>query len=105
MLTRLIVPAMLTAIVFSAPVLAAETAKTPAQPAPAKHMAMSPKDECTAYQAQFDAALPTHEKAAKLADAKKLRAEGGTLCTSGKEPNGAAKLAKALRDLGVKPKA
>jgi hypothetical protein len=66
--------------------------------------AMTKADECTALQKQFDAAIVKHEKAAKAADAKALRTQGGQLCTSGKADEGVKKLQAAFTDIGVKPK-
>jgi hypothetical protein len=61
-------------------------------------------DKCTRLEKQFDQAIAKHEKADKAADAKTLRTEAATLCTSGKPDDGVAKLHEALNDLGVKPR-
>ena len=106
MTPRLIVPAILSAVMLSTPVLAAGSYSvvTPA-PHTQTAAAMTPADKCTAFQKQFDEAATTHAKAAKFAEAKTLRSEGGDLCIAGKQAEGAAKLEKAIKDLGLKPKA
>ncbi len=88
MFTRLIVPAAAVLMLASAPAMAAATSA----------------QKCTALEKQFDAAIVKHEKATKAADAKALRTEGGTLCTSGKADQGVKKLQAAFNDIGVKPK-
>lgn len=103
----MIVPAILSAVMLSAPVLAASSYST-AKPTGSHNFqtaAMTPAEQCTSLQQQFDEAIKTHEKAAKATEAKTMRTEGGNLCASGKQADGAAKLEQALKALGVKPKA
>jgi len=61
-------------------------------------------DKCTRLEKQFDQAIVKHAQADKAADAKALRSEATTLCTSGKPDDGINKLHEALNDLGVKPR-
>jgi len=106
MMTRLIVPAILGAVMLSAPVMAGSTTHSDKSSAPAmqKAAAMTVTEKCSALERQFDAAIKQHESAAKAADARNLRAEGSKLCSSGKQTEGIAKLESALKDLGVTPK-
>lgn len=103
--TRLIVPAVLSAVMLSTPVLAGSygTASPSTQPTQ-KAAAMTPAEKCTDLQKQFDEAIKTHGSAAKAAQAKTLRSEAAGLCTSGKDAEGIAKLEQAMKDLGVKVK-
>lgn len=106
MITRMIVPALLSAVMFTTPVLAAGSygAMTPATQHTQKAAAMTPAEKCTNLEKQFDSAIKKHEKAAKAGEAKTLRTEGGNLCASGKHAEGVAKLEQALKDIGVKSK-
>ncbi len=90
--SRLVASTAMVAFMLATPVLAAETAA----PASAKN--------CAALEKQFDAALKTHAKAAKIGEAKEMRAEGGRLCASGDHAGGSAKLEMAMKDLGAKMK-
>ena len=89
MFTRWMIQAVAVLALAGGPALAATT--TAAQ-------------KCTRLEKQFDQALARHEKTDKAADAKTLRTEAGTLCTSGKADDGVAKLHEALNDLSVKPR-
>lgn len=106
MKTRLIVPAILCAVMLSAPVLAAGSYGTamPSTQHTQKAAAMTPTEKCTSLEKQFDKAIKTHGKAAMANDAKTMRTDGGNLCASGKQVDGIAKLEQALKDLGVKVK-
>ena len=73
-------------------------ATTPAKPV------VKPAERCAALQSQFDAALPAHQTAKRLAAAQKLRADGGKLCDGKHYAAGERKILAALRDLGVKAK-
>lgn len=64
---------------------------------------MTPVQQCTALQKQFDQAIVTHGSAAKAGEAKTLRTEAGNLCKAGKAADGVKKLESALNDIGVKP--
>ena len=103
MFTRLIVPAILGALVLSAPVLAAEKAATPSTPATQTAATSTPGERCMALEKQFDAVIKDHGNAAKAGEAKTMRSEGGRLCTDGKHSDGIAKLEQGIRDLGVTP--
>jgi hypothetical protein len=63
----------------------------------------TPAQQCTKLEKQFDAAIKKHGTAAKAADAKQARADGGDLCKAGKPEDGVKKLQEALQDIGVKP--
>lgn len=103
---RMIVPAVLAAVMLGTPVMAANYSTT-AAPAQATQKAadMTPVQKCSALEKQFDAAIKTHSKVAKVSEAKTMRADGGKLCASGKQADGIVKLDQALKDLGVTPKA
>jgi hypothetical protein len=109
MKTRALLPAVLGAILLSAPVLAATSPATTASPHAAKGhelsvAAMSPTERCTALEHQFDDAVKTHSKSASAKSAKAMRTEGASLCASGKQAEGAQKLEQALKTLGESPK-
>jgi hypothetical protein len=105
MKTRSIVPVVLGVAMLSTPVLAAGNYAAPTTKAnPQVAMAMSQSEKCTALQKQFDEAIKMHESAAKVADAKMMRADGAKLCASGKHSEGITKLETALKDIGVTPK-
>jgi hypothetical protein len=65
--------------------------------------ATTPTQQCAALEKQFDQELVTHGAAAKVGQARALRADGEKLCRSGKPKTGVKKLNDALDDLGVKP--
>jgi hypothetical protein len=108
MFARLIVPAVLGSLLLSTSVFAAGSTATPTAPAKEQNKvqtaAVKSAERCTSLQAQFDEALTTHGSAAKAADAKMLRAEGGKLCTAGQHSAGIVKIEQAFKDLGVTPK-
>jgi len=64
---------------------------------------MSPAQQCTALENQFDQEIVKHATASKAAAAKTLRVDAGKLCQSGKNDDGVKKLKQALKDIGVKP--
>jgi len=64
---------------------------------------MTPVQQCTALQKQFDQEIVKHGTAAKAGEAKSLRTEAGNLCKAGKATDGVKKLESALNDIGVKP--
>lgn len=64
---------------------------------------MTPAQQCTALEKQFDQEIVKHATAAKAAQAKTLRTDGGKLCQIGKNDDGVKKLKQALKDIGVKP--
>jgi hypothetical protein len=85
---RTLIGATVTALFISTAAFAAST--TPAQ-------------QCTALEKQFDQEIVKHATAAKAAQAKTLRMEGGKECQAGKSDAGVKKLEQALKDIGVKP--
>jgi predicted lipoprotein len=64
---------------------------------------MTPAQQCTALQKQFDQEIIKHGSATKAGAAKELRADGAKLCKAGKDTDGVKKLEAALNDIGVKP--
>jgi hypothetical protein len=64
---------------------------------------MTPAQQCTALEKQFDQEILKHGTAAKVAQAKTLRIDAGKLCQSGKNDDGVKKLKQALKDINVKP--
>jgi len=64
---------------------------------------MTPAQQCTALEKQFDQEILKHATASKAAAAKTLRTDGGKLCQTGKSDDGVKKLKQALKDIGVKP--
>jgi uncharacterized protein YdbL (DUF1318 family) len=66
---------------------------------------LTPAQQCSKLEKQFDGAIKKHANDAKAADAKAARAEGGDLCKSAdKKADGVKKLQEAVTDLGLKPK-
>ncbi|MDH3475357.1 MAG: hypothetical protein OEM59_16885 [Rhodospirillales bacterium] len=104
--TRTFVPAVLSAVLLSTPVLAAGNYgnRLATNPYTQKAAAMTQAEKCTDLEKQFDAAIKTHETAAKVNEAKAMRTEGGKLCAGGKQAEGIVKLEQALKDLGVEVK-
>lgn len=109
--TRLIVPAMLGALLFSTPVLARgagpyDAAHYWARPNLNSPLGVNPAaDKCNALKGQFDKAIETHGAAAKATVARTMSTEGANLCAAGDWNRGVVKLETALNDLGVTPKA
>ena len=64
---------------------------------------MTPAQQCSALEKQFDQEIVKHASASKAASAKTLRTDGGKLCQTGKNDEGVKKLKQALKDIGVKP--
>ena len=64
---------------------------------------MTPAQQCTALEKQFDQEIVKHATATKAADAKMLRTDAGKLCQSGQNDDGVKKLKQALKDIKVKP--
>jgi hypothetical protein len=63
---------------------------------------MTPAQQCTALEKQFDQQITKHTTSSKFATAKSLRSDGGRLCLNGKPTDGVKKLQQALNDIGVK---
>ena len=108
--TRLLVPAILSAVMLGTPVLAASIPYDQsyywARPNMTPPLGVAPRDtQCKALQAQFDKAIETHGMAAKAADAEAMRTKGANLCAAGNWDQGIVKMKMALDDLGVTPKA
>ena len=108
MKTHVLMPAILGAVMLSAPVLAAAPSPAGSGPKPVPHYqtlaAMTPTERCTALEHQFDDAIKTHPKSATVKSAKSMRTEGGTLCAGGKQAEGVQKLEQAVKALGETPK-
>jgi hypothetical protein len=64
---------------------------------------MTPAEQCTALQGQWQKESPALKSHAKYTQAEKLADQGQQLCASGKAKDGAAKLEQALKDIGLKP--
>lgn len=62
-------------------------------------------DRCAALLIQFDGEIHAHGDAAKAGKAKKLRASGEKQCKSGHAEDGINSLTRALKNIGVKPRA
>lgn len=66
---------------------------------------LTPAQQCTKLERQFDAAIKKHANDPKVADAKQLRSNGGDLCKSAdKKADGVKKLQEAITDIGLKPR-
>lgn len=107
MKTRLIVPLLLGAVLFSLPAMATGKAgpKGSGPGHPREHIiaSMDPATKCRLLNEQFNVAIRQHEDAAMATQAKAMRSEGLELCAQFKQEQGAAKLEEALRDIDVRP--
>lgn len=101
MSTRTIIPAVLALAMLGTPALARPGGGS-STAAPDRER-FTASMECTAYQRQFDTAIKSHAFVPMVDQARTLRADGGTLCSTGKETQGIIKLQHALKDLGVTP--
>lgn len=99
--TRMIVPAILSAIMLSTPVLAAVQDKShdASEAVVERNMERADAAMCTRLENQVDRAIEAHKTAANLNEIKTMRADGGSLCATGKQADGIAKLEQALKDL------
>ena len=99
---RMILPALLSAVVLSTPVLAAGT---PTQGAhgwnPLKYFQETTAERCVTLEGQLDLAIKAHAKSARISEARALRATGGSLCGNGRDAAGIAKLEQGFTVLGV----
>ena len=105
MFARLIVPAVVGALVLSTSAFAASNSPTSVD----RHdrmqtAAVKSAERCTALENQFDEVIKTHGGAAKAGDARMMRTEGGSLCAQGHHEEGAIKIEQALKNIGVSPK-
>jgi len=64
---------------------------------------MTPAQQCTALEKQFDQEIVKHATASKAAEAKTLREDASKLCQAGMNEDGVKKLKQALKDINVKP--
>ena len=108
MKSRLILPAVLGALMISAPAmatgLASKAGTGPSYPWE-RTGERTPLAVCKDLQMQFDEVSGSHQNSGMFKQAKMLRSEGGVLCSTGKHEEAIGKLQTALRDLGVKPRA
>jgi len=104
MITRMIVPAILSAIMLSTPVLAAnqDPSHDASKAVVERNMERADAAKCIRLENQVDRAIEAHKTAANLNEVKTMRAEGGNLCATGKQADGIAKLEQALQDLRAK---
>jgi hypothetical protein len=104
--TRMLVPVVVLAALFSSPVLAkpypntgtysyhAQTAKGP-----------TAAQQCAQLESQFDAAMKTqHQSTMRENKAQAWGSEGTSLCENRARMEGIKKLDEALNELGVAPK-
>lgn len=99
--TRMIVPALLGAVMISLPAVAADSALQKKEDA--KEIAsMTQAEQCARFKVKFDEALESRQNAAKAGQARAMRDEGGKLCDAGRYADGISKLQGALGELGVK---
>lgn len=105
MKSRLMLVAALGAVLLAPAALAAGNSTGAAAKSNLQLAAMTPAQQCTALEGQWQKdgmALKSH---AKFTEAEKLAQQGRQLCADGKPVDGVAKLGQALRDVGLKPKA
>lgn len=70
---------------------------------PIKPMQTASTSRCDALIAQFDSAKASHSSAKGYPQAANERETGAAQCKSGNVAKGEQTLAKALKDIGVKP--
>lgn len=63
----------------------------------------TPAQRCAALEKQFDDAVKKDPDGRNFSSAKKLRAEGGHLCETGRHAAGALRLSHALAEIGLEP--
>lgn len=107
MKTRLIVPLLLGAVLYSLPVLANNVVITNGPDSgywrERAEPAMDPATKCRLLNERFEAILGRHEAALKAPEAKSLWHQGLKLCARDRQQQGVEKLESALRDVGVQP--
>lgn len=104
MKSRLVLAAMLSAVVLSPAAFAGSTGTGPsAKSANLQVASMTPAEQCTALQGQWQKDGMAHKSNAKFTEAQKLADQGKQLCSTGKANDGVAKLEQALKDIGLKP--
>jgi hypothetical protein len=99
MLVRTLIGACALALALSPAAFAASASSAAAKSAKQTKQA----ERCIELERQFDAEVATHGDVEKIAEARRLRDDGGKLCASGKHASAVRKLESALKDLGVKP--
>ena len=90
MKNRIIVPAVLSAAMLSAPVLAATTSHR-SEPSGTSHVrldAVTTAERCQILQQQLDEAIMTREEPTRANEANAMWPEGGNVCTSGEQTEG-----------------
>ena len=106
MKSRLVLAAAVSAVLLAPAAFAAGNTTGPSAKAHNVQVAaMTPAEQCTALEGQWQKDGTAMSKNSKYAAAEKLATQGRQLCTEGKPVDGVAKLGQALRDLGLKPKA
>jgi hypothetical protein len=104
MKSRLVLAAMLSAVILSPAAFAGSTSTGPSAKSTNLQVAsMTPAEQCTALQGQWQKDGMAHKSNAKFTAAEKLADQGKQLCTAGKAKDGVAKLEQALKDIGLKP--
>ena len=105
--SQIILAAAMSALILSPAAFAGSAKTTPSEnPAATNHVqlaAMTPAEQCTALQGQWQKESPALKSHAKYAQAEKLADQGKQLCSAGKANDGVAKLQQALKDIGLKP--
>lgn len=102
--SRLILPAVLGALLMSTPAFANSTARTRQDEHDHKVTEWWQADQCRSLQNQVDQALETHGKTANVKDAKAMRDQGVEYCAHANYGQGISQLRLALKQLGVTPK-
>lgn len=97
---------VLGAVILAAPALAASInpSTMPSDSARVSISEITPTTKCNTLENQLSQAIRNDWRNAKTADATSKRLEGESLCDSGKQQEGIAKLSAALHELGVQPK-
>ena len=105
--SQIVLAVAVSALILSPAAFAGSTKTTPSEnPAATNHVqlaSMTPAEQCTALEGQWQKDGMAHKSNAKFAAAEKLADQGKQLCTSGKANDGVAKLEQALKDIGLKP--
>lgn len=103
MKSRLVLAAALSAVILAPAAFAASTGSGAAAKSSLQLASMTPVEQCTALEGQWQKDAMAHKTDAKYIQAQQLADQGKQLCATGKSTDGAAKLEQALKDLGLKP--
>jgi hypothetical protein len=103
MKSRLVLAALLSTVMLAPAAFAGSASSGVSAKGSIQVASMTPTEQCTALQGQWQKDAMTHKSDAKYAQAEKLFGQGQQLCQTHKEKEGTAKLEQALKTIGLKP--